>query len=141
MEWSFTTSPKPIQMEKNTRITMKQYLSPEQTAKLIELGFEKPKNERWVLDVANESSPSIQNVVKRQDYSIGELIEMLPQHLDYKGGVADMPIDYYALTIRQNVVMYCDPYIDWVEIQCNDHKELIDNLYDMVIMLKEEGVI
>ena len=56
---------------------MKQYTTPAQTAKLIELGFEKPKNERWVLDVANESSPSIQNVVKRQDYSIGELIEII----------------------------------------------------------------
>jgi hypothetical protein len=120
---------------------MKQYTTPEQTAKLIELGFEKPKNERWVLDVANESTPSIQNIVKRLDYSIGELIELLPQYLEYKGGVTGIPIDYYALTIRQNVVMYCDPYMDWVEIQCDDHKELIDNLYDMVVRLKEEGVI
>ena len=31
--------------------------------------------------------------------------------------------------------------MDWVEIKCNDHKELIDNLYDMVTILKEEGVI
>ena len=120
---------------------MKMYTTPEQTAKLIELGFEKPKNERWVLDAANESSPSIQNVVKLQDYSIGELIEMLPQYLEYKGGVAGIPIDYYSLTIKKNVVMYCDPYMDWVEIQCDDHKELIDNLYDMVTVLKEEGVI
>ena len=112
---------------------MKQYTTPEQTAKLIELGFEKPKG-------LADAEPSSGKWV-REAYSIGELIEMLPQHLDYKGGVADMPIDYYALTIRQNVVMYCDPYIDWVEIQCNDHKELIDSLYDMVIMLKEEGVI
>ena len=44
---------------------MKQYTTPDQTAKLIELGFEKQKNERWVLDVANESTPSIQNIVKR----------------------------------------------------------------------------
>ena len=58
---------------------MRQYTNESQTAKLIELGFEKPKNERWVLDVANESTPSIQNIVKKQDYSIGELIEMLPQ--------------------------------------------------------------
>lgn len=120
---------------------MKQFTTPEQTAKLIELGFDKPKNERWVLDIANESTPSIQNIVKRLDYSIGELIELLPQYLEYKGGVTGIPIDYYALTIRQNVVMYCDPYMDWVEIQCDDHKELIDNLYDMVVRLKEEGVI
>jgi hypothetical protein len=31
--------------------------------------------------------------------------------------------------------------MDWVEIQCDDHKELIDNLYDMVVRLKEEGEI
>ena len=107
-----------------------------QTAKLIELGFEKPKS-------IEEYTPKgvLVGLKQRYTYSIGELIEMLPQYLDYKGGVADMPIDYYALTIRQNVVMYCDPYMDWVEIQCNDHKELIDNLYDMIVKLKEEGVI
>ena len=118
---------------------MKQYTDESQTAKLIELGFEKPKSS--VECELPKGDWRIGAVGIRKAYSIGELIEMLPQYLDYKGGVADMPIDYYALTIRQNVVMYCDPYMDWVEIQCNDHKELIDNLYDMVIMLKEEGVI
>jgi hypothetical protein len=47
------------------RSNMLQNTNESQTAKLVELGFEKPKNERWVLDVANESTPSIQNVVKR----------------------------------------------------------------------------
>ena len=37
MEWSFTVSPKPIQVEKNTRIVMKQYTNESQTAKLIEM--------------------------------------------------------------------------------------------------------
>ena len=134
MEWSFTTSPKPIQMEKNTRITMRQYTTPEQTAKLIELGFEAPKNERWVLDVANESTPSIQNVVKRQDYSIGELIEMLPQVIEF--GENDL---LYPLRVRPTVgggwaISYCNEY----DVRTN---ELIDALYDMVIKLKERGVI
>ena len=114
---------------------MKMFTNSDQTAKLIELGFEKPRMAapalKWV-----DGEPTFE-----PQYTIGELIEMLPQYLDYRGGVADMPIDYYALTIRQNVVMYCDPYMDWVEIQCNDHKELINNLYDMVTILKEEGVI
>lgn len=112
---------------------MKQYTTPEQTAKLIELGFEKPKDERWVLDVANESTPSIQNVVKRQDYSIGELLSFLPT--SFKGD------DYYALTIRVSKVMYCDPYLDWIEIDWGTHEELIDNLFDACVELKEEGVI
>lgn len=139
MEWSFTTSPKPIQMEKNTRITMRQYTTPAQTAKLIELGFEKPKNERWVLDVANESSPSIQNVVKLQDYSIGELIEMLPLSVDSGSDIVDK--DYYMLTIRGYKVMYCDPYIDFILMEFSDNAELVDNLFDMIVELKEEGVI
>lgn len=112
---------------------MKQYTTPEQTARLIELGLPKPKG----LDDAEPSSGKW----VREAYSIGELIEMLPQCLDYKGGVADMPINYHSLTIRRNIVMYCDPYMDWIEIQCDDHKELIDNLYDMVTILKEEGII
>lgn len=108
---------------------MKQYTTPEQTAKLIELGFEKPKS-KVLFEVGNDELG--------YTYSIGELIEMLPQYLDYNDSVAYMPIDYYALTIRQNIVMYCDPYMDWVEIQCDNHKELIDNLYDMIVKLKEE---
>ena len=110
---------------------MKQYLTSEQAAKLIELGFEKPKNERWVLDVANESSPSIQNVVKRQDYSIGELIEMLP--MEDRVGERSMVYDG----------------LEWVVNWDNDDgvinqvvaTELIDALYDMAVKLKEEGVI
>lgn len=109
---------------------MKQYLTLDQTAKLIELGLEKPR----LLYFGN-------NTIGNYAYTIGELIELLPLYLEYKGGVAGTPIDYYSLTIRKNVVMYCDPYMDWVEIQCDYHKELIDNLYDMIVELKEEGVI
>ena len=55
---------------------MKQYLSPEQTAKLIELGVENPK--------------SIEKVTYTEQYgcgyetaySIGELIEMLPNVIE-----------------------------------------------------------
>ena len=113
---------------------MKLYTSESQTAKLIELGFEKPKNERWVLDVANGSTPSIQNLVKRQDYSIGELIEMLPQVIEF--GENDL---LYPLRVRPTVgggwaISYCNEY----DVRTN---ELIDALYDMVIKLKEEGVI
>ena len=128
---------------------MKQYLDQQQTTKLIELGFEKP-NEIYLSYFDSPKDFKSTNVIEINEdgneivldnYSIGELIEMLPQYLEYKGGVVGIPIDYYSLTIRKNVVMYCDPYMDWVEIQCDDHKELIDNLYDMVTVLKEEGVI
>ena len=119
---------------------MKLYTTESQTAKLIELGLEKPKH-TFTFKIIEHNNVKTDINMSVSNYSIGELIEMLPQYLEYKGGVAGIEIDYYALTIRQNVVMYCDPYMDWVEIQCNDHDELIDNLYDMVTILKEEGTI
>ena len=127
---------------------MKQYLSPEQTAKLIELGFEKPKNERWVLDIANESTPSIQNIVKRQDYSIGELIEMLPKTIEHEIWWGDEKGEkgYWGLRIDTD----CTEYMWTITYQRNHYapldivgagEELIDALYEMAIKLKEEGVI
>jgi hypothetical protein len=117
------------------RIAMRQHTTPEQTANLIRLGFEKPKNERWVLDVANESTPSIQNIVKRQDYSIGELIEMLPIELE------DVGINT-TLTIHFDNNIANVEYIGVFGIEYSImKKELIDALYDMIVKLKEEGVI
>lgn len=114
---------------------MRQTTLPEQTAKLIELGFEKPKNERWILDVANETSPSIQNIVKRQDYSIGELIEMLPIELENVGIYTTLAIHF------DNNIANVD-YIGVLGIEYSIMKEeLIDALYDMLVRLKEEGVI
>lgn len=108
---------------------MKQFTSKEQTAKLIELGLEKSKNERWVLDVANESTPSIQNIVKCQGYSIGELISLLPYD-----GVSDKRLEFDGFHWL----------VDWDtsdKIHQTMQVELIDALYDMVVKLKEEGVI
>lgn len=115
---------------------MKQYTSPGQTAKLIELGFENPKNERWVLDVANESTPSIQNIVKRQDYSIGELIEMLPPIIVWKRKNLASTI---ARTTFNSFVSYAE--LDGTPHIVEKSAELIDALYDMVVKLKEGGVI
>lgn len=104
---------------------MREFTTPEQTAKLIELGFEKPKSERLVLDVVNESTPSIQNIVKRQDYSIGELIEILNR------------VDDEKLEI-------CRDHGFWfvgTDLYGTLWRELIDALYDMVTLLKEKGMI
>lgn len=115
---------------------MKQYTTPEQTAKLIEMGFEKPRNERWVLDVANESTPSIQNIVKRQDYSIGELIEMLPMDINNDGRFESLLIH---LNYHRWVVKYLGFFIEPTYQSCRE--ELIDALYNMIIELKGEGMI
>ena len=117
---------------------MKLYTNESQTAKLIELGFAKPKNERWVLDIANESTPSIQNVVKRQDYTVGELIEMLPRRINGHNGIIDLyrnSIDYNTsddiLSLHQRGEFY---------LRCAQG-ELIDTIYEVLVKLKEEGVI
>ena len=110
---------------------MKQYLTPEQTAKLIELGFEKPKTSHryW-----RENELIINN-----NYSIGELIEMLPEDIEdkdnrgvwYFRNITGISV-YYS---REERMYWTDLYISCL------HEELIDNLYEMVLQLKEEGVL
>ncbi|MBO7313580.1 MAG: hypothetical protein J6U48_05070 [Alistipes sp.] len=104
---------------------MKQYTNESQTAKLIELGFEKPKMAapalKWV-----DGEPTFE-----PQYTIGELIEMLP--MEDRAGERSMVYDG----------------LEWVVNWDNDDgkinqvvaNELIDTLYDMVVKLKEEGVI
>ena len=107
---------------------MKQYTTPEQTAKLIELGFEKPKSSHsyWR---GNE-------LVININYSIGELIEMLPD-------VVESEDSEYA-----TLQMYFDLFnwvIEYTGVEKTEYAtsaiELIDSLYDMILRLKEEGVI
>ena len=93
---------------------MKQYTTPEQTAKLIELGFEKPKS-------MNGEHNGWQ-FMPTPSYSIGELIEMLGFHLS--------SIYYIGIEWFVNA--------EGIERR---RAELIDALYDMIIKLKEEGVI
>lgn len=104
---------------------MKQYLLPEQTAKLIELGFEKPCSIASVEPIYGMSGISVAKA-----YSIGELIEMLPREVDGKL----LEISAVTLTCYKWIVRY--PY--GIIVYKN---ELIDALYDMIITLKEGGVI
>lgn len=106
---------------------MKQYTTPEQTAKLIELGFEKPKMAapalKWV-----DGEPTFE-----PQYTIGELIEILPES-------ASQRLRYVA-TKRAWIV---DVDVLGKDGKCHRgiyYAELIDALYNMVVKLKEEGVI
>lgn len=96
---------------------MKQYTTPEQTAKLIELGFMAPVGS-W------ETSDNV--------YSIGEVIGMLPKiHPSYH--------DPYCLDISFDTVNWVVGYTHnggYVEIVSS--LELIDALYKIVIKLAEE---
>lgn len=114
---------------------MKQYTNEIQTAKLIELGFEKPKG--WCIE--GISSRLIMYKHKEDDedfnYSIGELIEMLPDEIyvdenTYSKVIDKTDVCYYSWELEIYAISICDV-----------QEELIDNLYDMIVQLKEEGVI
>lgn len=109
-------------------MVMKQFTTPEQTAKLIVLGFEKPKSRvdgemeeilKVIVPLGEFKIPIINNCPA---YSIGELIEML--------GVKLSSIYYIGIEWFVNA--------DGLERRS---EELIDALYNMIIKLKEEGVI
>lgn len=121
---------------------MKQYTTPEQTAKLIELGLEKPKMAapalKWV-----DGEPTFE-----PQYTIGELIEMLPKtiEVDIWWGREKGKAGTWGLRIDTDGVDYM-----WTITYERDHsanlgvvgagEELIDALYDMIVKLKEERVI
>lgn len=101
---------------------MKQYTSKDQTAKLIELGFPRPNpsfyqnGATWIQCDGN--------------YSIGELIEFLPTSINWTPRVIMGNVIEYSFT-TEGSELYC----------YNANNELIDNLFDACVTLKEEGVI
>ena len=95
---------------------MKRYTTPEQTAKLIALGLERPKSE-----LRSERGPFSSDA--RKAYSIGELIEMLE-------GVSELEI-----------LRYGSGWEAGDELRAFAGEELIDSLFDMIVKLKEDGVI
>lgn len=113
---------------------MKQYTDESQTAKLIELGFKKPES---IIDAWAHETDIDMEYVYEYSYSIGELIDMLPQKI----------LNYYDISILSAPQyweilygMIGDGDMWSVEYEIYS-AELIDALYDMVVKLKEEGVI
>lgn len=101
---------------------MKQYTSKDQTAKLIELGFPEPSPK--YIHIGGVSYDSNHN------YSIGELIEFLPIVINWTPRIIMKNVIEYSFTTEGSELYYC-----------NKNNELIDNLFDMCIKLKEEGMI
>lgn len=110
---------------------MQQYTTTEQTAKLIELGFEKPKSISSIKVTGNiittaddliGEPPSVMGGKITANYSIGELIEMLP---DYR----IVGQSGFSIAECTSASMYYG------------RGELIDALYLLIVELKEEGVI
>lgn len=113
---------------------MKQFTSIDQTATLIELGFEKPKSISNVAMVTKNNLTKIDYEIER-NYSIGELIEMLPKSLwsDDNNWPLMISICVYDSDIPWSVsYIYSDGFMKI---------ELIDALYNMIVKLKEEGVL
>lgn len=111
---------------------MKQYLSQEQTAKLIELGFDKPKS---IIDVLGVYETDIDMEYEYEYvYSIGELLSFLPEEIKSEED------DFVAsLQITSGWELYYTTYSDIFYYVNNN--ELIDGLFDLCVKLKEEGII
>lgn len=112
---------------------MKQYTTPDQTAKLIELGLPKPKMAapalKWV-----DGEPTFE-----PQYTIGELIEMLPRIVEYKGF-------YYGLKITTDTTYCWDVTYEPCPYEKGNPKFLpiytagsclIDELYETLLTLVE----
>ncbi|MEE1082167.1 MAG: hypothetical protein UH850_00275 [Paludibacteraceae bacterium] len=106
---------------------MKQDLNREQTAKLIELGFKKPES---IIDVWPHETDIDMEYVYEYSYSIGELLSFLP-----------LTIQWTPRVIKGNAIEYSFETEGSELYYCNAHNELIDNLFDMCIKLKEEEII
>lgn len=115
---------------------MKQYTTPEQTAKLIELGFERPSSIASVEPIYGMGGISVAKA-----YSIGELFEFLPSCIKtlYDTAVLEISYDF------ENGEWYCGHRWrynrGWKNQKTIGGAELIDTLYTYIIILKEEGVI
>lgn len=111
---------------------MKQYLDESQTAKLIELGFERPFRNEYLYIVEQYGYA----VNKERNFTIGELLSFLPENIAKEN---EMPS---TLNISLMNGEWCVQYADFLGTDfefCNT--VLIDALYDMLVKLKEKGVI
>lgn len=118
---------------------MKLYTSLAQTAKLIEYGFEKPRSiggyePTYIVEYEGEE---VSNVIIGENkqcpiyaYSIGELIEMLPSHIGW------CELNIWHIWHLERWVICFDP-----EKYTSAATELIDAAYDLIVKLKEDGVI
>lgn len=117
---------------------MKQYLTPDQTAKLVELGFEKPKNTISKQVAKRKIGYGIlewEDAGEEGSYSIGELIEMLPEKVtDKYEHDAILQMTCFNGVWR---VKYAGAYD--VGLMLAD--EMIDALYYMLINLLENDLI
>lgn len=110
---------------------MRQYTNEIQTAKLIEFGVVSTGRIKEVRTVHSKVA-----VYHDCNFTIGELIEMLPEEInsDMLPGTIGVYIDHNKMWAVNYSSVLGEQY-------STNRTELIDALYDMVVKLKEEGVI
>lgn len=108
---------------------MKQETTLEQTTKLIKLGLPKPRY------YSADKYTIIHTGFDIINYSIGELIDMLPISISHEDILYDRVIS------KNEVYYYSWIFEVYFSIICDKEKELIDNLYNMIIHLKETSTI
>lgn len=108
---------------------MKQFTTPSQTTILKELGFEEPKS------ISNIDTINKGVIIINKNYSLGELINMLPIKLE------DVGINT-TLAIHFDNNLANVEYIGLLGVEYSIlNKELVDALYEMIIKLKKEKLI
>lgn len=113
---------------------MKMFTNSEQTAKLIELGFEKPRSS--VECELPKGDWRIGAVGIRKAYSIGELLSFLPENIAKED---EMPSTLNISLLNRE---WCVEYADFLGADFSFYSvELIDAIFDMLTKLKEKGVI
>ena len=109
---------------------MRQYTTPEQTAKLVELGFVPKMRIKGVC-----TKYGTVNIEHETYFDVGKLIEMLPEKVtDKHEHDAILQMTCFNGEWR---VKYAGAY----DVGLMIAHELIDALYDMILELKEKGVI
>lgn len=118
---------------------MKMYLNEQQTAKLIELGFEKPKIVTEISWQENEKDNPIINantIEYTRHYSIGELLSFLPENIAKEN---EMPS---TLNISLLNGEWCVEYADFLGADFSfSSVELIDAIFNMIEKLKDKEAI
>ena len=116
---------------------MKQYLDKQQTAKLIELGFEEPKG--WYVDGVTNNVNLYVNIDADPmtfNYSIGEILSFLPENIAKEN---ELPS---TLNISLLDGEWRVEYADFLGADFSFHSiELINAIFNMIVKLKEEEVV
>lgn len=114
---------------------MRQYTTPEQTAKLILMGFPNPYGTTEHQELVNGIWVTVSET--HGDYTIGQLLDFLPttatHHIRYVATKKawTITVDVLGKSNKPSARCYISPY----------YPHLIDMLYEMVVKLKETAVI